>query len=137
VQLLTGGAGIPVTAEGTGAGFVSPDGREVVAFGQSLGHRLYSVDGGDGRVIPGLTANDEVFRWSTDGRAVLVGRINSTAVDRVNVTTGLRELLLTLAPDRPTGPATIAYGTFADDPRVYAYVSVPLSSQLFTVDGIR
>ncbi len=86
--------------------------------------------------IPGLTSNDYVIGWSTDGRALFTYRVTSQTADRVDLATGRREPFLTLGNNR--GPFTrIIFATLADDPRVYAYVAEPYLSQLFTVDGVR
>jgi hypothetical protein len=136
-QSLAGGAPRAVTPPGTGAGVVSPDGLEVVAFGQALGHRRYPVAGGSGREIPGLSFNDQVMRWSPDGRALYVGRSTSFTADRVDLTTGRREPIVTLAAGGRAGFPSIMAITIANDPRVYAYGAAEYVSQLYTVDGVR
>jgi Tol biopolymer transport system component len=136
-QPLAGGGARAVTPAGTRAGFVSPDGKEIVAFGQSLGHLRYPVAGGSGREIPGLSFNDQVVRWSADGRALIVGGPTSATVDRVDLATGRREPLVTLGNQSPGGRWRPAFFALADDPHVYAYVAAAYLSQIFTVDGVR
>ena len=53
------------------------------ARSRSVGHRLYPVAGGSDREIPGLTSDDQVVRWATDGRALVVGSATSRTLDRV------------------------------------------------------
>lgn len=139
VQTLAGGAARAVTPAGTSAGLVSPDGKEVVAFGPSLGHRRYPVAAGSdtGRQIPGLSFSDQVVRWSPDGRALVVGRPTSATMDRVDLATGRREPLVTLGTQAPGGRWRLTFFTMADDPRVYAYVAATYVSEVFTVDGVR
>jgi tRNA A-37 threonylcarbamoyl transferase component Bud32 len=137
VQPLEGGAARAVTPAGTGAGFVSPDGKEVVAFSQSVGQRRYPVAGGSGIEIPGLSFNDQVVRWSTDGRALIVGSATSPTVDRVDLATGRREPLATLGTEPPGGRWRLGFFAMADDPHVYAYVAAAYLSEIFTVDGVR
>jgi dipeptidyl aminopeptidase/acylaminoacyl peptidase len=137
VESVSGGAARAVTPAGTGGGLVSPDGQEVLANGQALGYRRYPVAGGDGRTVPGLASNDYVIRWSSDGRALFVGRSTSHSVDRLDLATGHREPLLTFGADLRSGLTLIPFIALADDPRVYAYVAMPYNSQLFTVDGVR
>jgi Tol biopolymer transport system component/tRNA A-37 threonylcarbamoyl transferase component Bud32 len=136
IQPLEGGQSRPITPPGTEQGFVSPDGREVVAF-QSLAWRRYPVAGGSARVIPGLSSDDVIFRWSPDGRAVMVGSTTSATLDRVDLATGRREPLVTLGAEPPGPLARPVFYTMADDPRVYAYVAATYLSQIFTVDGVR
>ncbi|MEP6574571.1 MAG: protein kinase [Gemmatimonadota bacterium] len=134
---VAGGAGVAVTQEGTGVGFVSPDGRYVEAFGTSTGHMLYPVGGGPPRPIPGLRFNEYVVRWDRDGRSLIVGSVNSRSVDRLDLATGRRESIATLAADHPPRRPRTAFLTVADDPSVYAYVIEQYLSSLFTVDGVR
>jgi hypothetical protein len=105
-----------------------------VAFGQALGYRRYPLTGGDGVKIPGLTSNDYLIRWSTDGRALFVYRVTSQTVDRFELATSRREPFLTFGASQGRFTRTL-FATMADDPRVYAYVAEPYLSQLFTVDG--
>jgi hypothetical protein len=134
---VAGGAARAVTPEGTAAGLVSPDGQEVAAFSPSLGHRRYPVAGGTGRDIPGLSFNDQVVRWSPDGRALIVGRPTSATLDRVDLATGRREPLVTLGSGAPGGQRRLIFFAMADDPHVYAYIAALYVSRIFTVNGVR
>ncbi len=136
LKSLSGGGPQAATPLGTGAGVVSPDGKEIVAFGQALGYRRYPLAGGDGVKIPRLTSNDYVIRWSADGRALFIYRVTSQTVEHLELATGRREAFLSFGTNQ--GRFTqIPFATMADDPRVYAYVARPYLSQLFTVDGAR
>jgi hypothetical protein len=126
-----------VTPPGTSTGFVSPDGQEVAAFSAALGHRRYPVAGGSDRPIPGLSFHDQIVRWSTDGKALIVGGATSPTVDRVDVATGRREPLVTLGNRTPGGSWRFIFFAMADDPDVYAYVGATYLSEIFTVDGVR
>jgi Tol biopolymer transport system component/tRNA A-37 threonylcarbamoyl transferase component Bud32 len=137
VQPLEGGTARAVTPEGTGGGSISPDGAEVVASSPTLGYRRYPVAGGSAREIPGLSSDDQVVRWSVDGRALIVGSTTSPTLDRVDLATGRREPLVTLGTEPPGPRARPVFYTMADDPRVYAYVAATYLSQVFTVDGVR
>jgi eukaryotic-like serine/threonine-protein kinase len=139
VQPLAGGTARAVTPAGTSAGFVSPSGEEVVAFGPALGHRRYPVAGesGAGREIPGLSFSDQVVRWSPDGRALIVGSATSATMDRVDLATGRRQPLVTLGTEHPGGRWRLTFFALADDPRVYAYVAATYLSEIFTVDRVR
>jgi Tol biopolymer transport system component len=136
ITSLSGGAARAVTPSGTGTGFVSPDGKEIVAFGQALGYRRYPLAGGDGEKIPGLSSNDQVIRWSTDGRGLFTYRVTSQIAERLEVATGRRETFLTFGTSQSRF-TRIIFATMSDDPRVYAYVAAPYLSQLFTVEGAR
>jgi Tol biopolymer transport system component/tRNA A-37 threonylcarbamoyl transferase component Bud32 len=137
VQPLEGGKARAVTPPGTRGGFVSPDGQEIVAFSSTVGYRRYPVAGGNGREIRGLSADDQIVRWSADGRALIVGSTTSRTLDRVDLATGRREPLVTLGTAPPGPRSRPVFFTVADDPRVYAYVAATYVSQVFTVDGVR
>ncbi len=136
VQRLTGGEPRAVTPAGTGAGLVSPDGREVLAFDQGLGYGRYPVGGGAAGTMPRLSPSDQVVGWSPDGRALYVAPVNALEVDRVELATGRRIPLLRLGPAPGGGFTSLLAVAIADDPRVYAYVAAPYVSSLFTVDGV-
>jgi Periplasmic component of the Tol biopolymer transport system len=137
VQALAGGAARAVTPPGTSLGYVSPDGQEVAAFSAVFGHRLFPVAGGSDRAVPGLSFHDQVVRWSTDGKALLVAGVMSPTVDRVDLATGHREPLVTLGSRTPGGAWRFIFFAMADDPHVYAYVGATYLSEIFTVDGVR
>ena len=129
----------PVTPEGTDQGFVSPDGRTVVAHLTSGGFQLYPVDGGAPRAIPALTVSDQVVGWSQDGQAVWVCNPNEIPmrVERLDVATGRRSLLEVIAPPDRSGLLFFGSLSLARDPRVYAYQTRDYVSRLFTVEGMQ
>jgi hypothetical protein len=138
-QGVSGGPPRPVTPAGTTSGHVSPDGQQI----------LYSIPGGayfiqlDGeekaRSVPGLTADDEVIRWSADGRALDVFRAASMPfrIERLDIVSGRRTLVREVAPVDRTGVLRAMGATVSDDGRAYAYRFVRVVSQLFAVEGAR
>ncbi|MEO8201983.1 MAG: hypothetical protein ABI679_15735, partial [Gemmatimonadota bacterium] len=137
VHALSGGAGRAVTPPGTGRGMISPDGKVIAAFGPSIGHRLYPVSGDSGRVVPGLGINEMVIRWTPDGRSLVVGKVTSGSLGRLDLATGRRTPLVDLVTEGPSGRIRMAFATLADDPKAYAYVIEDYLSSLFTVDGVK
>jgi len=81
--------------------------------------------------------NDQVIRWSPDGRALIVGSATSSTVDRLDLATGRREPLVTLGTQLRGGRWRPVFFAMADDPHVYAYVAAAYLSEIFTVDGVR
>ena len=138
-RALDAGALRPVTAEGTDAGFISPDGREVVGRLTSQGFRIYPTDGGAPREIPSLTPADQVFGWSRDGAAVWVARPNEIPmrVERLDLASGRRTLLEVIAPPNRSGLLFFGWVSLALDPRSYTYQTREYVSHLFTVEGVR
>jgi eukaryotic-like serine/threonine-protein kinase len=139
VRPLGDGPLLPVTSEGTDAGFVSPDGRAVVAHLVSGGYQIVSLAGGAPRAVPGLEANDQIVQWTDDGRALVVCDPNEIPmrVGRVDAVTGRRELLETIAPADRSGLLSLVGLSLARDPHVYAYQTREYVSHLFTVEGVR
>ena len=68
VQEIPGGKPQPITPEGTHLGALSPDGKLVLARSSDGSWAIYPVEGGAPRPVPGLTAREEIIRWSTDGQ---------------------------------------------------------------------
>jgi hypothetical protein len=128
----------PITPEGTRDGAtVSPDGQNVLAL-TADGYRLYPVNGGAPRLVPGLTVKDIIVRWNPDGSALWLVHDNEMPmhVEQFDIATGRRSPLLTLQPARRAGVIRLAGLTLADDPRVYSYVARGYVSRIFVVKGI-
>ena len=89
--------------------------------------------------MPGLTTDDQVIRWSADGRSVYVFRPTNVPfrIERLDLASGRRVLIREVAPADRTG---VLYGLGAaltDDTRSYAYDYKRMTSQLFVVEGAR
>jgi hypothetical protein len=83
---------------------------------------LCALDGGGCRTLSELW--DEPLRWSPDGRSVLVASCHDArraTVTRVDVSTGSREPVRTLAPADPTGVFGCCWMAISADGRDYAY----------------
>jgi Tol biopolymer transport system component/tRNA A-37 threonylcarbamoyl transferase component Bud32 len=136
-RALDGGAGRPAGLKGLRYGSVAPDGRRMLIEvpGQPL--HLGTIGGDSARPIAGLSATDNVVRWSPDGRALWLRRRNSFVVDRFDLETGRRDKILDVPV--PVTPAIVAFSSLvlADDPRVFAYSTNRASSALFLVQGAR
>ncbi|HYW33289.1 MAG TPA: hypothetical protein VE869_17435, partial [Gemmatimonas sp.] len=123
----------PITPEGVMRGAVpSPDGAHVVT---EIGgaHQQFSVLDGSARPLPWLTSNDQVLRYSTDGRSLWTRRRNShpVRIEQVDLITGARRALLPeFSMPRPGVRATTEVA-LADDPRSFVYTERELSSYLF------
>jgi eukaryotic-like serine/threonine-protein kinase len=136
---LHGGALRPVTPPGAVAGAPSPDGRWVVALTPE-GWTLFSIEGGvRPRRLGALSPEDDVIRWTPDGRGVLVFRRAGfpLQVDRVDVASGARAHFAEVAPQQAAGLVSYLGVSFADDLRSYAYCYQRYFSTLFQVDRSR
>ena len=117
----------------------SPDGALFVTQTAGEVAQLHAVSGGNGSPRParGFRRGEVVLRWSPDGRALWVRGTGSFRVERIDIASGARSLLIDVP--MPSGSAIRSAGSLrlADDPSVYAYQLVKKTSQLFTVEGVR
>ena len=140
VQELDGATARPITPEGNGFLMTpSPDGKFVPSTGPNGEERLYSVDGGEPRPLPGVRNGDDVLLWSADGRSILVERRPSlpARIDRVDVATGRSVLWREIAPADRAGMITVASVLISDDESTWSYSVRRLLSELYLVDGLR
>jgi Tol biopolymer transport system component len=142
VQPLEGGAARPITSEGAGSDFaISPDGTEVAAAAAGGGSlALHPVDGGEPREIPGAAMGDIPIRFAPDGRYLYVlvrGEGPQSTIERLNLTTGQRQLWKKLAPPDPVGVYGVPRALLSADGQSYLYAYVRLLDALFLVDGLK
>jgi serine/threonine protein kinase/Tol biopolymer transport system component len=139
VQSIEGSAPVPVTPPGTDDGFVSPNSESVLVRGSGRKYWIYPVSGGTGRVATGLQRDDEVIRFSADGRSVLVFSTSQVpaVIERVDLATGRRTAVLHLAPADRTGVTQIIDVSLASHAAGYAYAYAQNLSQLSLVRGVR
>jgi hypothetical protein len=118
---------------------VSPDGTQMFARdvnGQGL---LFRIVGGDPRIIPGWSPEDIWITWSADGRSAFVYHDQKTSapVYRLDLTTGKRELVTTVAPGDPAGVTSVLNVRMTADGKTYAYSFLREMSDLFLIEGAR
>ncbi|MGH9389461.1 MAG: protein kinase domain-containing protein, partial [Vicinamibacteria bacterium] len=109
LQGVSGGEPRPFTPEGVSFFFsanpVSPDGKHVVARGPDRKLLLFPIEGGEPRSVGGVALDEQVIRWTADGRGLYVHLPSEipTRIEVVNVATGRRVLWKVLAPPDPAG----------------------------------
>ena len=137
VQEVGGAAARPVTPEGTRDGWLSADGKLVLARGPDGKYSVYPISGGEPRPVPGLTETDVLAQWSADGRAVLVYRRAEIPcrLEHVDLATGHRTLFKEFAPADRTGLLSMREIFVTDDLRSYAYTAYYQVSSLFISEG--
>jgi len=133
MQEIAGGPARPVTPEGTRDGWLSSDGKLVLARGPEGKYSVYPIAGGEPRPVPGLTETDVLAQWSTDGRSVLVYRRAEIPchLERVDLATGHRTLFQEFAPADRAGLLSMRELFVTDDLRSYAYTAYYQVSSLF------
>jgi Tol biopolymer transport system component len=143
VQALSGGAVDTISEEGIQTGVdrpfhVSPDGRWVAALGPDSRIKLYPMDGGEPREVPGSRPGDEPSGWTGDGRGLFVsqsGRLPAQ-VFRVDLQSGSRSLWRELMPGDPAGVGRIFSVALTPDGKSYAYTYVRYLGTLYLVSGL-
>ncbi|MGH9318122.1 MAG: hypothetical protein ACRD1P_13570, partial [Thermoanaerobaculia bacterium] len=138
-QEIAAGKPHPLTREGTSWGFVSPDGRSVLVAGSAGDLLLYPAEGGQARAVNGAAPGDEVIEWPADGRFVLVRRTSEvpTRIERLDLSTGKRDQVMTLGPTDLTGVLEIGAVVLSEDGKCHAYSYRRSVSHLFLVTGAR
>ena len=118
---------------------VSPDGKLIFARDVKGQGELYPISGGDGRAIPGWSQEDIWVAWSTDGRSAYVYRDDKTSAPlyRLDLATGKRELLATLAPSDAAGVTAVVNVRMTPDGKFYAYSFLRELSDLYLVEGVK
>jgi hypothetical protein len=118
---------------------VSADGKLMFARDVNGKAQLYSIDRGEPRAIPGWSPEDLWINWSSDGRSAYIYDDNKTSaqVFRLDLGTGKRELVTTLAPSDSAGVTAIINVRMTADGKFYAYSFSRELSDLFLVQGVR
>ena len=141
VQPVSGGAARPITPEGVGPDWaVAPDGAAVVATGPDRRLLVYSVEAGEPEPVRGALAGDLPIRFSPDGRALYVlvrGDGPASAIDRIDLSTGLRSAWKEVGPPGSVGALDIPRVFLSADGQSYVYTYVRLLEELFLVDGLK
>jgi hypothetical protein len=121
---------------------ISPDGKLVAL--NSTGPagvitRLFPVDGGPPRPVPGYEDDDVVIRWADDGHSLFVFKRNEipARVFRLDIETGKRTPWLELMPADPAGVTRIPLIAMSADGRSYAYNFRRELSDLYLIRGLK
>jgi eukaryotic-like serine/threonine-protein kinase len=137
VQEIGGSELRPVTPEGTRDGWLSLDGKLVLARGPEGTYSVYPIAGGAARPVSGLSEEDVIAQWSADGRSVLAYRRAEIPcrLEHVDLATGKRTLFKELAPADRAGLLSMREVVVTDDLRSYAYTAYYQVSSLFVSEG--
>jgi hypothetical protein len=98
--------------------------------------KLYPVDQGELRLIPGVVSRDLPINWSRDPQRLLVANLTQipTKVYRLSIANGQRELWLSLSPQDRPGLHSSSYLRMTSDGNSYAYSYQRLLSDLYWMD---
>lgn len=118
---------------------VSPDGELMFARDVNGRGLIYPIAGGEPRTIPGWLPEDIWITWSANGRSAYVYHDEKTSalVYRLDLATGKRDLVNTLAPSDAAGVTSVLNVRMTADGKTYAYSFLREMSDLFLVEGVR
>jgi eukaryotic-like serine/threonine-protein kinase len=141
VQSVDGGNPTAISPEGIQATqwAVSPDGKMVAAVLADRKGYLFPVDGGDPRAIPGFQDGSVPVGWTGEGQSIFVynpGELPAK-VDRLDLTTGQKQLWKTLMPADAAGITDMGPILITPDGKSYVYEYGRTLSDLYLVDGIK
>ena len=141
---VAGGAARPVTPfisikrSHVETDLVSPDGRLMFARDVNGKGMLYPLAGGDPQLAPGWLPDDLWVNWTADGHSAYVYNDDKTnaPVFKLDLTTGKREPVMTLAVTDPAGVTAISNVRMTRDGKAYGYTFAREMSDLFLVEGV-
>jgi Tol biopolymer transport system component len=118
---------------------ISPDGKHVAVRGPDNRVYVYPIEGGEPVVLPGLGFDDVPCGWTPDGRSLYVFHRGEFPgkVFRLDLATGARELVKTIAPGDPAGILSIGAPRMTPDGKSFVYAYNRILSDLFLAEGIK
>jgi len=143
IQDIEGGEPKPLTPEGVASIWkthpISPDGTSIIALDPDGKLYIYSINGGERRVVGGAEPGDVPLRWGADGHSIFVTQTGEipAKVFRVDLTAMSRKPIAELsAPDR-TGLTGIRFIQVAPDGKSYTYTVSRFLTELYTIEGLK
>jgi uncharacterized caspase-like protein len=141
VQDLSGGLPRPITPPGIGyASLTVNHSNYVIGYDAVSKHQLYPIDGSGPKPVAGLSDTDEVVGGSLNADVLYVTPDPSAIpfqVIKVNISTGLRQPFLTVAPADPVGIVGIYNPIIAADEQKYIWTQVRVLSVLYVATGVK
>jgi len=138
---MASGKSQAITPEGVnGTRFViSPDSQWVAGIGPDQKGYLYSVTGGEPRLINGLSPGEQPITFSSDGRSLYIYQPGElpARVDRLDVQTGQRVRWKQLMPSDPAGVENIGPILLTPDAKNCVYGYHRMLADLYLVEGLK
>jgi eukaryotic-like serine/threonine-protein kinase len=137
----TSGKSLPISPEGVnGTSFaISIDSEWVAAIGPDQKGYLYSVTGGEPRLIPGFNSGELPITWSSDNHSLYVYQPGElpARVDRLDLQTGKRTVWKQLMPTDPAGVETIGPILMTADAQTCVFGYHRMLADLYLVEGLK
>jgi eukaryotic-like serine/threonine-protein kinase len=138
IQLVSGGTPRPITPEGMVGHQVSPDGKLLAAIDRERKFWLYPTDGGPPTALPGIGPQEDVIRWSADGKYLFIASDGiPVQINRLEVTTGRRQFVRKVAPVDLAGVWSIWPVLITPDGKSYVYSDYRILSDLYLASGLK
>ncbi len=138
---MASGKSQAITPEGVnGTRFViSPDSQWVAGIGPDQKGYLYSVTGGEPRLINGLNPGEQPITFSSDGRSLYIYQPGElpARVDRLDMQTGQRVRWKQLMPSDPAGVENIGPILLTPDAKNCVYGYHRMLADLYLVEGLK
>jgi WD40 repeat protein len=127
-----------ITPEGVYLAALSHDGTQIAVMSETGGLAIYPLSGPP-RSVTGGTKADTLSGWGKDGRSIFVSQPKKlpTAIFRLDLATGKRELWKSLSPPDPAGVRTIFPLFISADERTLVYNPERRLTDLYVVQGLR
>jgi serine/threonine protein kinase/Tol biopolymer transport system component len=118
---------------------ISIDSQWVAAIGPDQKGYLYSVTGGEPRLIPGFNSGELPITWSSDNHSLYVYQPGElpARVDRLDLQTGKRTVWKQLMPTDPAGVETIGPILMTPDAQTCVFGYHRMLADLYLVEGLR
>jgi eukaryotic-like serine/threonine-protein kinase len=139
IQNVDGGKPRPLTPEGVSGCHVSPDGQLITGTNPlEKSIKLYPLNGGPGRSIPGLLPG-ETISWTSDPHYVYASseKMAPVKIYRLNIENGQRQLFKELNPSDETGLCDLTNILFSPNGKAYVYGYTRLLSEIYLVNGLK
>ncbi|MGA7444534.1 MAG: hypothetical protein WBW82_20320, partial [Candidatus Sulfotelmatobacter sp.] len=141
VQDVSGSPPKPITAEGVNGSLIaiSPDGKQIALIAPDQKPSLLTLDTGELRPIPGMTAGEAPIAWTSDGRSLFIYRLGEVpaTVNRLDLATGRKQLWKQLVPPDVSGVTDISSVLITPDGNNYVYEYGRTLSDLYLVNDLK
>ena len=139
-QDVPDGKPIPISPEGirlSRSKAVSPDGKFVFGAGDE-GWRLYPVEGGEPRLIPGLSEGDVPAGWAADGSLYLMHEGDAPIrIWSLDVASGRRRLVREIPHPDPEAKYNVDCVLLSADGRWYVHSYSRWLADLWVIEGVK
>jgi eukaryotic-like serine/threonine-protein kinase len=141
VQDFVGGSPRPITPEGMPGIPVTVNHSDYISGRDVTGAvRLYPIDGGEPKIVTGVTQSDEVVGGSPDSEVVYVSPDTSAIpqqIVKLNLVTGQRQPFVAVSPSDAAGIVGLDRPRFSRDGKQYVYNQTRKLAVLYVATGLK